>query len=180
MALSCKVPAALPLHVFPSFFIPSFLLGYLLFLLYLAPYHWSWEASLSALWNCVFSVFICHVCTLIPVKKHLPGHAKQGTKQGRWMGRTLRPASQIIIPPEVNLWLKSKVNLLEQTLGRPKSWLKVTCSLFLGGVRSSCLLGLLSDSHIKVLVRMERLGSHNKLGILPAPLSLLSPTCMSC
>lgn len=113
MALSCKVPAALPLRVLPSFFNPSFLLGYLLFLIYLGPYHWWWEA----LWNCVFSVFICHVCSLIFVKKHLHGYAKQGTKQRRWMGRTLRPASQIIITPQLNCGWKARWTSLNKRWG---------------------------------------------------------------
>lgn len=45
---------------FHSFTLLSFLLGYLLFILYLASYLWWCEASLSALCNCVFykSVFV--------------------------------------------------------------------------------------------------------------------------
>lgn len=69
----------------------------------------------------------------------------QGTKQTLWMGWTVKPPSQMSPPPThhhhhptVKIW----ANLLEQTLRRPKSWLKVTCSLYLGGVGSSCLLRL--------------------------------------
>lgn len=117
MALSCKVPAALPLHVVPSFFNPSFLLGYLLFLLYLAPYHWSWEASLSALWNCVFSKFTCHVCTLISVKKHLPGHASKGQNRGgEWGGHWDLPV-KLSFPLQLTWGWKAKWTSLNKRWG---------------------------------------------------------------
>lgn len=131
-----------------------------------------WSITVGIVQLCVFE-FISRCLCLISVKEHLDGHAGKGqTERVNGEDTEVCQSNDFFFFSPVNLGLKRWLNVLEQMLGRPKSWLKVSCSLYLGGGGTSCLLRLWTDSQIKVHVRMERLGSYNRLGILPVPLSL--------